>query len=78
MGQVGTVIESSTEFYSGRLTKKERKATLADELLSDETLKNYRSVLCSRLVAFPMSAIPLDINRQPEWRFNCEHGQKSA
>ncbi|KAI4369485.1 hypothetical protein MLD38_017920 [Melastoma candidum] len=40
--QVGTVIESSTEFYSGRLTKKERKATLADELLSDQTLKDYR------------------------------------
>ncbi|XP_022849373.1 deoxynucleotidyltransferase terminal-interacting protein 2-like [Olea europaea var. sylvestris] len=40
--QVGTVIESAEEFYSGRLTKKERKATLADELLSDRNLGAYR------------------------------------
>ncbi|CAA3030446.1 rRNA-processing protein fcf2-like [Olea europaea var. sylvestris] len=40
--QVGTVIESAEEFYSGRLTKKERKATLADELLSDRNLGTYR------------------------------------
>lgn len=40
--QVGTVIESAEEFYSGRLIKKERKATLADELLSDRNLGTYR------------------------------------
>ncbi|OWM63246.1 rRNA-processing protein fcf2-like [Punica granatum] len=40
--QVGTVIESAAEFFSGRLSKKERKATLADELLSDQALKDYR------------------------------------
>lgn len=40
--QVGTVVESSSEFFSGRLTKKERKATLADELLSDQNLAQYR------------------------------------
>lgn len=40
--QVGTVIESATDFFSGRLTKKERKATLADELLSDPNLGRYR------------------------------------
>ncbi|CAA0842956.1 Fcf2 pre-rRNA processing protein [Striga hermonthica] len=40
--QVGTVIESATEFFSGRLTRKERKATLADELLADSTLGDYR------------------------------------
>ncbi|KAL3518972.1 hypothetical protein ACH5RR_021561 [Cinchona calisaya] len=40
--QVGTVIESASEFYTGRLTKKERKATLADELLSDSNLAQYR------------------------------------
>lgn len=39
---MGTVIESATEFYTGRLTKKERKATLADELLSDTNLAHYR------------------------------------
>ncbi|XP_042479320.1 rRNA-processing protein fcf2-like [Macadamia integrifolia] len=40
--QVGTVIVSSSDFFSGRLTKKERKATLADELLSDQSLGEYR------------------------------------
>ncbi|OAY69685.1 rRNA-processing protein fcf2, partial [Ananas comosus] len=40
--QVGTVIEPASEFFSGRLTKKERKATLVDELLSDHNLKAYR------------------------------------
>lgn len=40
--QVGTVVESPYEFFSGRLTKKERKASLADELLSDPSLAAYR------------------------------------
>ncbi|CAK9170120.1 unnamed protein product [Ilex paraguariensis] len=40
--QLGTVIESASEFFTGRLTKKERKATLADELLFDHTLAEYR------------------------------------
>ncbi|XP_057771274.1 rRNA-processing protein fcf2-like [Salvia miltiorrhiza] len=40
--QVGTVIESASEFFSGRLTKKERKQTLADELLADSTFHEYR------------------------------------
>ncbi|XP_071723764.1 rRNA-processing protein fcf2-like [Rutidosis leptorrhynchoides] len=40
--QVGTVIQSHEEFYSGRLSKKERKETLADELLSDSKFKQYR------------------------------------
>eukprot|EP00249_Psilotum_nudum_P002492 c15558_g1_i1 orf=203-898(-) len=40
--QVGTVIECPADFYSGRLTKKERKASLADELLSDSALQSYR------------------------------------
>lgn len=39
---MGTVVESSADFFSSRLTKKERKATLADELLSDPTLGQYR------------------------------------
>lgn len=43
--QVGTVIESASEFFSSRLTKKERKATLVDELLSDDHLRAYRYVL---------------------------------
>jgi len=40
--QVGTVIEPAEEFYSGRLTKKERKPTIADELLSDSAFQQYR------------------------------------
>lgn len=40
---MGTVMEPASEFFSGRLTKKERRTTLADELLSDQTLKTYRS-----------------------------------
>lgn len=40
--QVGTVVESASDFFTGRLTKKERKATLADELLSDQKLNTYR------------------------------------
>ncbi|CAN6239547.1 unnamed protein product, partial [Urochloa humidicola] len=40
--QVGTVVEPASEFYSGRLTKRERKTTLVDELLSDQSLKSYR------------------------------------
>ncbi|KAG6756893.1 hypothetical protein POTOM_037191 [Populus tomentosa] len=40
--QVGTVVEPATDFYSGRLTKKERKVTIADELLYDQTFSAYR------------------------------------
>ncbi|KAF9594779.1 hypothetical protein IFM89_034762 [Coptis chinensis] len=40
--QVGTVIESASDFFSGRLTKKERKETLANELLADHSLTKYR------------------------------------
>lgn len=40
--QVGTVIEPASEFFTSRLTKKERKATIADELLADSNLHNYR------------------------------------
>ncbi|KAH0448504.1 hypothetical protein IEQ34_022304 [Dendrobium chrysotoxum] len=40
--KVGTVVEPASEFFSGRLTKRERKSTLADELLSDSTFQTYR------------------------------------
>uniref|UniRef100_A0A7N0VB69 Fcf2 pre-rRNA processing C-terminal domain-containing protein n=1 Tax=Kalanchoe fedtschenkoi TaxID=63787 RepID=A0A7N0VB69_KALFE len=40
--QVGTMVESASDFYTGRLTKRERKASLADELLSDKHLADYR------------------------------------
>jgi hypothetical protein len=54
--QIGTVVEGGADFYSGRLTKKERKGTFADELLADTSLKAYRyghfsSVFCNYLPA---------------------------
>lgn len=39
--QIGTVIEGPTEFYSSRLTRKERKKTIIDELMADEEAKKY-------------------------------------
>ncbi|KAK9451708.1 Fcf2 pre-rRNA processing-domain-containing protein [Limtongia smithiae] len=39
--QTGTVIEGPTEFFSSRLTRKQRKQTLADEILADAATKNY-------------------------------------
>ncbi|CAO2191714.1 unnamed protein product [Urochloa humidicola] len=42
--QVGTGVEPASEFYSDRLTKKERKTTVVDELLSNQSLKSYRYV----------------------------------
>ncbi|KNA18568.1 hypothetical protein SOVF_069670 [Spinacia oleracea] len=40
--QVGTVVESASDYFSGRLTKKERKSRIADELLADGSLAQYR------------------------------------
>ncbi|KAI8872919.1 Fcf2 pre-rRNA processing, partial [Ramicandelaber brevisporus] len=39
--QVGTVVEGATEFYSSRLTKKQRKPTLVDQLLADHETRSY-------------------------------------
>lgn len=38
---VGTVIEGPSEYFSSRMTKKERKQTIVEEILGDQTLKNY-------------------------------------
>ncbi len=35
--QVGTIIEGPTEFFSARLTNKERKRTLVEEVLAGES-----------------------------------------
>ncbi|XP_074319299.1 rRNA-processing protein fcf2-like [Silene latifolia] len=40
--QMGTVVEPASEYFSSRLTKKERKSTLAEELLNDMALTQYR------------------------------------
>lgn len=34
--QVGTIIEGSTEFYSGRIENKKRKRTFVEEVLAGE------------------------------------------
>jgi len=41
--QKGTVVESKAEFYSSRIPKKQRKQTLADELLADSKFVEYGS-----------------------------------
>ncbi|KAJ2708534.1 dTDP-fucopyranose mutase [Coemansia spiralis] len=37
----GTIVEGPTEFYSGRLTKKERRSNLVDEVLADKQSRDY-------------------------------------
>jgi hypothetical protein len=39
--QVGTVIEGASEFYSSRLTKKERRSNLTEELMADPAASEY-------------------------------------
>jgi len=39
--QVGKVMDSPLDFYNSRLTKKERKKTLVDELLADAEFQQY-------------------------------------
>ncbi|XP_066153210.1 deoxynucleotidyltransferase terminal-interacting protein 2 [Euwallacea fornicatus] len=39
--QVGKVLDAPLDFYNNRLTKKERKRTLVDELLSDAEFQKY-------------------------------------
>ncbi|KAJ2549427.1 rrna-processing protein fcf2 [Coemansia sp. RSA 1933] len=39
--EMGTIVEGPTEFYSGRLTKKERRSNLVDELLVDKQARDY-------------------------------------
>jgi hypothetical protein len=39
--QVGTVIEGPTEFFSSRLTKKQRRGNLVDEIMADPASADY-------------------------------------
>lgn len=39
--QVGRIIEDKSEYFSSRLTKKERKNTLLDEIMSDVNSRQY-------------------------------------
>jgi hypothetical protein len=38
---VGTVIEGSAEFTTARMTNKERRSTLLDEVMADSSVKSY-------------------------------------
>jgi Fcf2 pre-rRNA processing len=38
---VGTVIEGPSEYFSSRLSRKERKQTIVEEILGDKSLKDY-------------------------------------
>jgi hypothetical protein len=38
---IGTVVEGPTEYLSARMTKKERKQTLVDEILADKKITGY-------------------------------------
>jgi len=39
--QVGTVIEGSSEYYSNRMTKKERRTNITEEFMSDVNVSSY-------------------------------------
>jgi len=39
--QFGEIVETAKDFYSGRLNRKERKRTMAEELLADSELLQY-------------------------------------
>ncbi len=39
--QVGTVIEGSAEYYSSRMTRKERRMNITEELMADANVRQY-------------------------------------
>lgn len=39
--QMGTVVDEGTDFYSSRLTKRQRKQTLVEELMADANIRQY-------------------------------------
>jgi hypothetical protein len=39
--QLGTVIEGASEYYSSRLTKKQRRTNITEEVMADKTLADY-------------------------------------
>ncbi|KAJ9075405.1 dTDP-fucopyranose mutase [Entomophthora muscae] len=39
--QVGTIVEDKSEFYSARMTKKERQSTMVGEVLNDAVAQDY-------------------------------------
>jgi hypothetical protein len=47
--QMGTVVESAADFYSGRLTNKQRKRTLTEEVMADPHLRAVRQRRFARM-----------------------------
>ena len=47
--QMGTVVESGADFYSSRMAKRDRKRTLAEEILHDSEIGGYRKRKYARL-----------------------------
>lgn len=39
--QIGRVVDSPTDYYSGRIPKKQRKRTIVEELMADAEFKQY-------------------------------------
>ena len=39
---MGTVVDSALDFYGGRLTKSQRKATLTEQMLADVEVTQVR------------------------------------
>ena len=40
--QIGTVVDNASDFYTDRVSKKDRKQTMVDELLADAEFKKYQ------------------------------------
>ena len=49
--QVGTVIEGSSEFYSSRLAKRDRRQNLTEEIMADSSVSTYAKRKYSNLQA---------------------------
>ncbi|CAG8564654.1 8625_t:CDS:2 [Funneliformis caledonium] len=59
--EIGTIKEGPTEFFSSRIPRKERKQTIADELLADQKSKSYFKRKFSEIQE------QLKKKRQPKW-----------
>lgn len=53
--QVGTIMDSAEDFYSTRLTKKERKTNLVDEILADTNFKRLQKKRQAKMNAIAMA-----------------------
>ncbi|KAK7406148.1 hypothetical protein VNO78_07768 [Psophocarpus tetragonolobus] len=77
-------MDSPLDFFSGRLTKKERKATLAEDLLSDQNLAAYRLLIHCSLTNFPRKRKVREIEEQnrpagnEKWKIKGSNSRKWA